>query len=584
MNNDITTTPRADDRVSLVADSATFLTRFDVHRAFSEVQADAQAAGDHGLANAARVEINILVVFEAERSITRFGADLRQFVFATDIDYLRERAHSSPNLPARARYLHAVATLTNRQDDANAAVDALLSALRSARLVQGDSTAVANAFNELCDLYPLAFRLARRARALPRVLHQAIEFIACEAETYVHAKTRVFRMIMADYHLDDTNARRLRDPSLELLFAARGGDHGEIEAAAQAGRRLAERLGESHVPWLEAEASALEDKLQYNQHPMLVQMVGNRLLRIYGLLGDETRMSAAIQRNRTAAASVEYQTIHFTLDDDGTSEEQYRTCARRVYAQNGSAGALAAIAAGPIVPTVSAVRANVEQLSAQGVGVYRQIAQIIVSADERVIAENPPDQEFDEQYDIAWTIAAQVHGFMFEEFLAAGLTLDEMESFLRGSWMGREEGIDEPNDLVDLLVPCFRLYLAVLDDDHWMRIPAIDSLAMRFESVVRKLARLLDVPHVRATGGGNRALVEHAGLRLLDHPRIAEVVGEDLIAYAKHTLMREPEGLRDRVGHALLHRGGYRLDDLHALFILYMRFAALQWDQGAPPV
>jgi hypothetical protein len=447
-------------------------------------------------------------------------------------------------------------------------------------MVQGAPRDVAEAFNELVDLYPMAFRLSRRARALNRVLDEAIRFIASDSEKFVHAKTRVFRSVMADVRLEESAARRLQDPSLVIVLGARGGDPGEIVATAEAGRRLADRLGEEHTPWLEAEARALEAKLEYNQHPMLVQMIGTRLLRIYQLLGDDARLSATIERNRTAAANMEYQTVTFGLDDEGASEDAYRELARAVYAERGPAGALAAIASGRTFPEVSAVRANVERLEAEGVGTFRNLAHTIVSADERIIAEDPPDRQFDEQYDIAWTLTAQISGMMLEEFLKSGLTLYDVEAFLRGSWLASDEGGEEPNDLVDLLMPCLRLYLTVLDDDHEMRVPARDSLVMRFESLVRKLARLLGIPHVRATGGENRVLVEHAGLRLIEHPRINAVVGEDLVEFTKHTLLRPPEGLRDRVGHALLHRGGYRLVDFHAMFILYLRFAVLEIGQS----
>jgi hypothetical protein len=575
MNNNSKICPRTDARVTFVADEANLLTRFDVQRRLGELQAEAENVGDGALASAARVEGNVLAMFENERSLSRSFANLRQYIFDTDVEYLRERAQATLNLRAQARYLHAIALLTSRHDDANSAVDALIDALRQARLVRGDPSQTAEAFNQLRDLYPLLFRLARRARAQRRVLEEAIEFITSDNEGYVHAKTRVFRTVLAEVTLKQSEARRLRDASLAILFAARGGDHGEIVATAEAGRRLADKLGEPHTPWLQAEARALEAKLEYNNHPMLVQMIGVRLLRIYQLLADEERVLATIEHNRIAAANMEYQTHTFTLDDEGASEQRYREYARDVYQQHGPGGALSSVALGQAFPRVNDIRVNIERMEAQGIGSFRQIAQVIVSADERIIAENPQGRAFDEQYDIAWTLTARVHGIMMEEWLAAGLTLDDVESMLRGSWLGRDEDGCEPNDLVDLLMPCFRLYFAVLDDDHWMRVPALDSLVMRFEALVRKLARLVGVPHVRATGGENRVLVEHAGLRLLEHKRIATVVGEDLIEYAKHTLMRDPEGLRDRVGHALLHRGGYRLDDLHAMFILYLRFAAL---------
>jgi hypothetical protein len=103
----------------------------------------------------------------------------------------------------------------------------------------------------------------------------------------------------------------------------------------------------------------------------------------------------------------------------------------------------------------------------------------------------------------------------------------------------------------------------------------LDSLVLKFEAILRKLARLLGVPHLKATTG-QHPLTEVAGLELLDSERIVEICGDDLIAYAKYTLDREPEGLRDRIGHAILHRAEYKLADLQAVVQLVLRFAALQ--------
>ena len=67
----------------------------------------------------------------------------------------------------------------------------------------------------------------------------------------------------------------MRDASIRLIYDARG-EHGDVISVATSGRRLADRVGEPHAPWLEAEAKALQARLEYNQHPMLVQMLCNR--------------------------------------------------------------------------------------------------------------------------------------------------------------------------------------------------------------------------------------------------------------------------------------------------------------------
>lgn len=87
---------------------------------------------------------------------------------------------------------------------------------------------------------------------------------------------------------------------------------------------------------------------------------------------------------------------------------------------------------------------------------------------------------------------------------------------------------------------------------------------------LRDNARHLRVSHARSitTDRGKRPLIEHAGLELLDREHMIEVAGADVVAFAKHTLLRAFEGLRDRVGHAILHSGDYGLLDLYAMVLL----------------
>jgi hypothetical protein len=99
-------------------------------------------------------------------------------------------------------------------------------------------------------------------------------------------------------------------------------------------------------------------------------------------------------------------------------------------------------------------------------------------------------------------------------------------------------------------------------------------LVPKVEAMLRRLAKIAGIPHVRATDGGSRPLQEYADLKLLEHERMRTLIGPDLAAFANHTLLRAPEGLRHRIGHALLKAGGYRTLDLVAVFLLYLRFAA----------
>ncbi len=569
--------PRQDDRITRLIDNGVGLNTFNVLRELNAIATTARE-NDPSLERAAHCEANVLTIFEDANSLSRFGPDLQHYLNETDIPYLRERAAATADPRARARYTHAIVKMTNRHDDGNAAVDAAIDALRTARSSSETGTKSAEDFHTLVDVYPLAFRLARRFRATERLLEEGIAFLGEADSPFVHAQTRLFSLIIAEVRFTDDHAHRMRDASIRLIYDA-GGEHGDVISVATSARRLADRLGEPHQPWLEAEAKALEARLEYNQHPLLVQMLCNRLLRIYQILGDEPRSTATIARGRAASADMEYTVVSVELEGAEESEATYRAHAREVYAKYGPFGALAWLATNALFPKVKDVQRAMADLEAKGIGTFRKIATTLVSADERLIAQDPPNYAFDEQYSIAWRLAVQANAMYLEEFFNAGLRLNHIVEFLRASWFGADENRTDaaivPNDLVDLLRPPLRLFFDVLDGDDELRIPALDSLALRFEAVLRKLARLAGVPHVRATDRENRPLIEHAGLELLDRERMIAVAGADLVAFAKHTLVRAPEGLRDRIGHAILHFGDYGILDLYAMLLLLLRFAAI---------
>jgi hypothetical protein len=165
------------------------------------------------------------------------------------------------------------------------------------------------------------------------------------------------------------------------------------------------------------------------------------------------------------------------------------------------------------------------------------------------------------------------------------IRLDDLERHLQESWIGREEDVSYgggekmPNDLVRLIVAGLRLYVQVYTDeaDPDAIIPALGTLTLRIEAVIRKFARLLGVPDSRTVDDGHgNPVTKVAGIELLGHPRIVEKCGEDLIAFAKHTLDRRPEGLRDRIGHAILHADQYRALDLDAVLLLLLRLTGIK--------
>ena len=175
------------------------------------------------------------------------------------------------------------------------------------------------------------------------------------------------------------------------------------------------------------------------------------------------------------------------VDDAAESERLYREHAKKIYAKLGPLGSLAWLAMNPIFPRVEDVRASMAAMEAKGIGSFRKVATTYVSSDERVLAEDPPNRDFDEQYDIAWTLAVKVSALFLDEFIAAGLTLSHVNDFFSGSWFASGAGENDlsGSDLVPLLAPPLRLLFAVLDGDDELRIPALDSLVMRAETMLR---------------------------------------------------------------------------------------------------
>ena len=249
--------PQGTPELASLIDEAGSIDRFGIQRQLNALQTTAASEENTGLVSAVRCEGNVYSIFRGEDTLLCFGENLGMYLYPTDLPYLRERAATTTNKRARARYLHSIATLTTRQDDGRAVIDAMIDALREARSVT-DSALTAEAFWTLVDLYPLAFALGRRFRYIDPILDEAIAFLDGPDSPYIHAKTRVFRLIVQKVRLSDAYAQRLRPASLHLPAEAYGDSRGEVTSVAAAARSLADRLGDAHAPWLEAEAAGLE--------------------------------------------------------------------------------------------------------------------------------------------------------------------------------------------------------------------------------------------------------------------------------------------------------------------------------------
>ncbi|MGZ5151320.1 MAG: hypothetical protein ACXWC5_14955 [Burkholderiales bacterium] len=329
--------------------------------------------------------------------------------------------------------------------------------------------------------------------------------------------------------------------------------------------------------------------MTFAEHPISVQLTCARLMRLYHMIGDEDKLRDVQRKFHEAEGQIEYHTIIGQPDDWPEQVRYFQSEAQRLLRENGTPSVLLWLATNAeLFPAVSQVRSSLSDLEEQGIGLFRKFAKQITSTDERILSETPPEDEISERdvhehYETWWAFGCVLPFSIFiSELVEAGhLTLEHVRSFLSQSWIGAEErdstsDDDRPNDVVPLLLSGIRLYFDVVRDEAAgdKIVPALDSLVLRVEAVVRKMARLLDVPVVTATDRRGRPIMEYAGLELLDHPRIVSACGEDLIFFAKHTLLQQPEGLRDKVGHALMHMAQYREIDLAAVVLLVLRLAA----------
>jgi hypothetical protein len=571
-----------DARVWQVIDEASAVADFSAKSALGALQRQAQEYGDDELGATVRVEGNILFAFGDGPAFERFQPHLATMVFAADMPYLRSRAAATKSLRARARYLHAIAAVSKRIDDGRAAADAYLDVIAAYR--QQDWTDNAEAFHTLIDTFPLALVMSRRYGAADRLRAEAIAFLTDARPHFAHAKSGVLAGVVAEKKLFGRDELlQLRDVSLSLLQDVAGGTEQDIVALAEVGRRLADRIGEPALPWFRAEADALEWRIAHAGHPLLVETIGTRLLHVYARLADDEKRKDTVRRMREARGQQEYQS--FSAQPDGWAEEVERlqTEARRLVRDQGPLSLLRLCATSPhLIPAVDEVREHLEQMERDGVGVWRKIASTVVTAGERTIAYD--QSEFDEQYSIWWMFCSvgRFASLIGEAIASGDITLEHLARFFSASWIAREENISYggdmrmPNDLMPLLIAPLKLYvnLGTNDVDGDLLIPALDSLVLRMEAVLRKLARLLGEVD---TFTGSDGVTQVLGLRaLLRNARITETLGADLTAFTIHTLMRDPEGLRDRIGHAILHHGQYRVLELDAVVLLLLRLAMLK--------
>jgi hypothetical protein len=593
-DSDATQAPNLIDLAALI-DGASELESLNVRFRLNEISKEADKLQNGVLLAAIRIERAIFTTFENRRAFDNWSAALCTMLTPDDLDYVKGRAATTTNPRAKTRYLHAIAAITLRHDDGQIAAQSYIDAIEHYH--DAFQASAAESFHALLDIIPLGYVVARRYKRADALKSVVIEFLLDDLEMASHVKAKIFITAINESWFTAEEAAKLKEFSLVLPGAVRGGDDGEITAAAAAGMRLAERLGEPRRLWQAAEARALEARLDYKSHPMLVEVIGTKLFRLYQLLGEEENRQNLIAQMREARAQIDYQTISFKPEGLDTAIKDFEEKARAMVAEHGPRWTLLWLSANKeLLPSVARLEEQMDEMAAEGIGSFRQFATMIVSGDERLLArddagDGTSDHQFNEQYGIFWQFSSVLPFLVFMTQLIRGgeLRPEHFEQQLAQSWMGRQESIAYgggemmPNDLVALLMISMRAYCMLLTEEvpSEFLVPTLDSVVLKFEAILRKLARLLGITHLKATTGQGRPLMEVAGLELLENERVIEVCGDDLIAYATYTLERKPEGLRDRIGHAILHLDQYNPTDLHAVVQLVLRFASVEVPDSA---
>jgi hypothetical protein len=483
-----------DQRVTDIIDGATFIERSRVSFALGPLQREAKDTGNAELEATVRLEGNIWLFFADAKTFNDAQPHLRGWLFPNDVPYLQRRAAETPNLCARARYLLAIASISHRKDDGAAAADAYLDAIEF--YLSGNFGHDAEPFHALIRLFPIARLLSRRYDRGARFVGLARTFLTEERVTFSHAKSAVLDDVVSDKGMKRDDLAQLRDMSIELLENVAGGDEHDIKRLANVGRRLADRLAEPYRGWNEAEASALESRLDLGVHPLVMSTIGTRLLYLYNQLGDHKKLIATRDRMRGARREETYETVTLENDAWGPEVVRLRELTQTMVRDVGPTTTIEYLATTKaLMPSVAEVQQSIDEMNADGIGAFTKLASQQHVYGERLISTD--HHEFAETYDHSWKwIAVRRFAVMFTELCQSGeLSIDRLEAFLSASWLSMEEHIsyggqaEMPNDVIELLRgPLNSLIdLTCGDAREEQLVLAIDSLTLRMEAVFRNL-------------------------------------------------------------------------------------------------
>jgi hypothetical protein len=567
---------------------------FEAAHRLADIMNEAGAAGNLGVASAARCEYNVMSLISREDTLDLVVKGTGTSLVDTDIPYLERRAAETPNPLTRARYRLALTYGNPRRERGEAAVDAFLDAVAHYRnLMAAD---VGSAILVLDNIIPLLYRLSRRngGYRMSEVIAVVLDAISSSPPTALMLRKKLVLLAL------DNKANfpaAVLEPLIPIVEQIVGRSYlmlaETIKEIADLGRRLSMKLNRKDGRmWDQAEVSALERRLAADRNPLVVEMFGSRASALNRALGNEERRTEIEADIRAAVAS---QELHeFSSSVDITETVEYLTKRTRELADDvGGVGILSYLAvSGEMLVDRAAARKLAEEFAERFV--FRELANVAKrDTDGRIVAHYDTPEEkrrhdYLEQYGHAHRLMSMLSMKVVvgTAVRSGDLAVADFEKLLAQSWIGEAERLDLGAGraldvrLPDLLLPSIGRYLDVVSGEaaRDQLVLVVDSLAPKFETLVRNLAKRIGIPWTKdETDGSGRVTMQIARLEwLLAHAEIRKFLGEDLYEYLDFVLF-EPLGdsSRTKVAHGMLFAPEYDLERAHALVLGLLRLAAL---------
>ena len=571
--------PQTESTISSIAELGGVVDRLgadqilEVHVQLGHAYEAATKAADSNLQTAIRAEGLVLELFAQPNNLKAAIAERRSSFTKDELAYLKRRRLETQSTSMRARYGHALAWATKRFDIGEQAAQAYVDAVEEA-VTFSDPIERERALRRLA---PLAMEVGKRYRKLPATVAALLHAIPAAKAVL---RLEILSLLVPESRLDNEQRKPLREP-LFLTIAELAGTSllEKMLEAARLGIRLDAKLGnEDPSEWHRALLEGLKRTIASGEHP---------------LLRERAAQQAALVMQRALALNALPEFSHSEpIDAEGTFAEAIRTSLDSRLPEFGEIGLLAYLGLSmQFMPQLQHAREALEKQRAKGIGVFRQLATIEVRArDSRVIGHGDPGEENEaralmEQFGYGCIYAWYAMDVAARHVIANGIVRREhFAMLLEQSWIGAEEE-NIQNDLAPLLLAPLATYVDVVTglQTQDALIPTIDSLTMRFEAVLRKLARLVGVSDTKELPDqSGRLVTEVLGVSaVLRHARIRKLLGEYLHALARQTLLGQDEGLRHSVGHAITHLADYGVFTAHSLVFLLLRLAMVQVELGA---